>query len=332
MEQNTKELARLTAARWYARLQASDCAQSERAEFETWLHQSEDNLEAFRKAERLASVVAVAVQSDPRFAQLAELALEQPRGFNTSRWRVAAALTIGIGLALAGLVNRNQSGDAQLAVEHHNATKQQQRFVLQDGSVVYLDVDSRVSVRMAKSQRMVEVVEGRAYFEVVHDASRPFLVNAGALRTTDLGTRFQVSVTDKNDVSVTLVEGAVQVSDRKDSGVWRQTLSPGEQVLLKSGSSALEKMEVDASAITSWSTGRLVFKGTPLATVLDEVNRYSDCKIHLGDATLASIPIGGNFIAGGDSEQVIDALAAVLPLRVVRVGTNEIVLFHRNDT
>jgi len=195
-----------------------------------------------------------------------------------------------------------------------------------------LDVDSRLSVRMSSKLRTVDLLEGRAYFDVVHDASRPFLVNAGMLRTTDLGTRFQVAVTEKEDVSVTLVEGAVQITDRQESGRLQQVLSPGEQVLLKSGSSALEKQDVDASAITSWSTGRLVFKGTPLATVLDEVNRYSDCKIHLGDASLASIPIGGNFIAGGDSEQVIDALAAVLPLRVVRVGTNEIVLFHRNDT
>jgi len=332
MEQNMNELARLTAARWYARLLASDCTQTERAEFEKWLHLSQENQEAFRVAEKLASVLSGAGQSDPRFAKLAESALEKQRGFNISRWRVAAAVTIGIGLALAGVVSRNSFSDVERVVEHYNSSKQQQRFVLQDGSVVYLDVDSRLSVRMSSKLRTVDLLEGRAYFDVVHDASRPFLVNAGMLRTTDLGTRFQVAVTEKEDVSVTLVEGAVQITDRQESGRLQQVLSPGEQVLLKSGSSALEKQDVDASAITSWSTGRLVFKGTPLATVLDEVNRYSDCKIHLGDASLASIPIGGNFIAGGDSEQVIDALAAVLPLRVVRVGTNEIVLFHRNDT
>jgi len=331
MEENTKRLARSSAARWYARLQASDCTPSEHAEFEIWLHSSPDNLQAYQKAEALVSAVSAAAKSDSRFVDLGSAAKARPNDSSLSGWRVAAVLMIGVGIAITGLASLNPIGATVQVTEHNNASKQQQRYVLEDGSVAFLDVGSRMSIRMSKAKREVTLLAGRAYFEVVHNEYRPFLVNAGAVRTTDLGTRFQVSLSAA-DVSVTLVEGAVEVSDQSDKGQWQQTLRPGEQVMLATGSTTLEKRDVDAAALTSWSTGRLMFKGTPLASALDEVNRYSDCKIHLGDASLASIPIGGNFIAGGDSAQVIDALAAVLPLRVVHVGTNEILLFRRNDT
>jgi len=329
MEENTTEMSRMAAARWYARLRAPDCTQLERKEFDEWLRQSEDNAAAYRKAEKLACMLAAAARNEDRFSDLATSALAKPLVSNITRWRVAAVLTLGIALALAGVASRH-AGNAELMVNHFNSGKQQQRYALADGSVVYLDVGSRISIRMTKAHRSVDLLEGRAFFEVTHDEHRPFYVNAGELKTVDVGTRFQVSLSDSHDVSVTLVEGAVRISDQKDSGKWNQTLLPGEQALLKAGTATLLKRDVDATSLTSWSTGRLVFKGTPLQEALEEVNRYSDCKIHLGDATLASIPIGGNFIAGGDSTQVIDALAAVLPLRVVRVGSNEIVLFQRN--
>jgi len=136
---------------------------------------------------------------------------------------------------------------------------------------------------------------------------------------------------DSNLVSVTLAEGAVAVSDRATSSDWSETLAPGEQLKISTATGVKEKLNVDTTALTSWSHGRLIFKDSPLTEVLDELNRYAATKIRIGDNRLASIPIGGDFIAGGSSEQVVDALAALLPLRVVYIGPNEIVLFHRYE-
>lgn len=329
MEKNTIELAKVAAVRWYARLRAPDCTQSERNEFEKWLKTSAEHAKAYGRAEKLADMVTLAAKQDQRFIGLADAALTRRSLPDISRWHVAAVLIAGTALALFGVANLSGLRDAEVLTAYHNSTKQQQRYVLQDGSVVYLDVNSSMVVSVSKARRSVKLHEGRAYFEVIHDAQKPFLVDAGAVRTTDLGTRFEVALSHAHDVSVTLVDGAVEITDQAQRGKWQQNLVPGEQVTLKAGTMSLEKHSVDAEAVTSWSSGRLVFKGTPLNVALEELNRYSDCKILLGDSSLASIPIGGNFIAGGDSAQVVDALAAVLPIRVVRVGPNEIVLFQR---
>jgi transmembrane sensor len=91
------------------------------------------------------------------------------------------------------------------------------------------------------------------------------------------------------------------------------------------------KRAVDAQAVTSWSRGRLVFRGTPLGEALQEVNRYGSRKVRLGDPDLAELPVGGNFIAG-ETDLIVSAFAAVLPLRVAEGSTGEIILFRRYKT
>ena len=88
------------------------------------------------------------------------------------------------------------------------------------------------------------------------------------------------------------------------------------------------KRAVDAQMATSWSRGRLVFRGTPLGEALQEVNRYGSRKVRLGDPDLAELPVGGNFIAG-ETDLIVSAFAAALPLRVAEGSTGEIILFRR---
>ena len=98
----------------------------------------------------------------------------------------------------------------------------------------------------------------------------------------------------------------------------------------KTGGAIPVKTTVDSYMATSWSRGRLVFRGTPLGEAIEEVNRYSTRKVRLADPSLASLPVGGNFIAG-DSELILSAFAAALPLRSVDGGGGEILLFRRYE-
>jgi transmembrane sensor len=199
---------------------------------------------------------------------------------------------------------------------------------LSDGSVVSLDVASEISVRITETERQIALVEGRAVFDVAHDAMRPFVVSAADSRTTALGTVFQVQRQGHN-VVVTLAEGKVAVTGRSDSASWQETLIPGEQITIDpEASTRPRKRAVDASMSTAWTRGRLVFHGTPLDEALAEVNRYSARKVRLGDPSLGGLSVAGNFIAG-DSEAAVSAFAAMLPLRAVDGSGGELILFRR---
>ena len=329
MDQKTTEQPAAEAARWYVRLRAEDCTLGEREAFQAWLGQSPAHARAYEHAKAVSRRVSGMSQQDPRLRQLAAAALADvatsPR---TTSWRFAAALVLGVGLAALLAVRQFDPGRAAIA-HYANSSLQQQLILLPDGSRVHLDVGSRLDVQMTPTGRALALREGRAYFEVAHDASRPFAVLANGVRTVALGTRFQVALAPEH-VTVTLAEGSVAVSHQDGSGS-RETLRPGEQLRLGNDGADPVRLHVDAAQLLGWSTGRLVFRGTPLADVLDEINRYAPVKLRMGDESLGKVSVGGTFVAGADSAQVANALAAALPLNAVRVGAREIVLFRRYD-
>lgn len=328
------------ATRWYARLCAPDCSAAERRAFRQWLEVAPDHERAYQAVVRTADRVKQQVQIDPRLQALAAQALEKSAvsrrgGFTTtvrSHWRSAAVMLFSVGAtALLASKLAQQPNDSSPMASYVNTETRQQQIQLSDGSTLHLDVGAEVTVVMSPEERRLELGKGRAYFEVAHDKTRPFSVSAAGTRTVALGTRFEVALLPQA-VNVSLAEGSVAITDTAAPGRWREVLAPGQQLQIHADHDQREKIQVNADVIASWSQGRLVFDGMPLGQVLDEINRYASIKVHLGDSELANIPIGGNFVAGADSNEFVETLAAVLPLRSVRTGENEIVLFQRYET
>ena len=319
----------LAAARWKARLLAGDCTAAEREAFEAWRRADVSHENAFAAAERVTDAVDALHLVDPRFQTLVDEALRGHDRMKSARrrWALPAAAAAG----LAGLmVALRFAPDAGLAAEPvvYQADIDTPRTVrLEDGSIVNLDVGSRVQVVMTQDRRDVRLLAGRAVFDVEHDRTRPFIVSAAGFDTTALGTRFQVDLQEA-EVVVTLSEGRVAVDRDSPGHALNERLEPGEQLRINRATTKHTKTLVDTHVATSWSEGRLAFRSTPLRVALDEVNRYSHRKVRLGDPTLAAMPVAGNFIAG-DSESVVTALTALLPLRVVVSSDDEVILFRR---
>ena len=334
------------AARWHAHLAADDCTDFERAEFERWRASSRRHADAYRGAEALSVQLAQLARLDGRLKSMADDAFAMgsddevgagPRDVvvpalrtlpgRARRWKVPAALAAAIVVALVGVQLSAYLTRPAPPVTYASSQQARRDVALADGSLVHLDVESEISVRLSKGQRQIVLVEGRALFEVAHDKTRPFVVSAGQSHTTALGTHFQVQ-REGQQVLVTLAEGSIAVASDAEQAPWREMLVPGEQISLTTDGQVHVKRAVDAQVATSWSRGRLVFRGTPLGEALKEVNRYGSRKVRLGDPDLADLPVGGNFIAG-ETDLIVSAFAAVLPLRVSEGSAGEIILFRR---
>lgn len=346
MEKNPSEITIHQAAKWYARLHAPDCVNAERVDFQRWLEIDPCHAQAYESVRSAASLISDKWASDPRMAALAAEALGSPAVGKESandksskssgslkyiRHIAAAVFCIGIGLFFTTYQNHRAVDQAQTEVYvNHEMTRK--RLDLIDGSVVHLDVGAKINVTMTSSERRLELESGRALFDVAHDKTRPFSVSALGSQVVALGTCFQVELKEQERaVNVILAEGSVSVSDISGAGAWREILVPGQKLKIDSQLNSHLKMNVNTDALTSWSKGVLVFDGMPLGNVLEEFNRYAQTRVVLGDNTLATIPIAGNFIAGGDSSEFVETLTAILPLRSVRTGANEIVLFQTHE-
>lgn len=344
MNTTTTEATLEEAARWSARLCAPDCSESDRAEFERWMLVDESHADAFAATQLLSDGVGLLADVDAELAAMADEAYamadagDPPAAWATPpraiqalrqttrrrRWVVPASLAAGVVAAVVGFSvlqphHQAPSGDLYSAIESSR------RIELADGSIVQLDIGSEMRVALTPHERRIDLDRGRALFEVAHDSTRPFSVSAARSRTTALGTRFQVQ-NDADTVTVTLTEGSVAVEGLGAREPHRERLVPGDQLrIAPERDGAWDRRHVDSEVVTSWSHGRLVFRGTPLSEALNEINRYSKVQVHLGEPDLGRLLVSGNFIPG-DNRSIASAIASVLPLRPIESG-NEILLF-----
>ena len=308
--------AREQAEAWYARLMAPDCSHLERDAFERWRSQP-GHAEAYAATERLLAGVNTLANRDPRVEALMQRARRRPvtparRTRRWGAWAVAASMVFAVALGLHfGPALLTEPDPVQYAAAGEGRT-----LTLEDGSSVQLDVASRFTASLGRKQRSLELQEGRALFEVAHDAARPFVVRVGGGSVTALGTRFQVQ-REGERITVMLAEGTVAVARQvgQAGGPQQIHLQPGQQLRWSGDNMDWTLRHADTEAALGWTRGRLIFRGTPLADVVAEVNRYSARKLVLSDPSLARLPVHGNFVAG-DAGTVVAALGAVLPVRV----------------
>jgi transmembrane sensor len=324
------------AARMYARLQAVDCTPAEHDAARAWQEADSSHRQAFELAKRVSTDIG-ALANDERFdSKLQALADEAFAAYparsvgprRSTQWRIAAGLAATLFVAIVAWQMPSLVTAPSQSIAYESLPYERRVVTLEDGSIVQMDVNTRLAVRMSPQRRQIDLLSGRALFEVAHDSTRPFSVSAAGSRTTALGTKFQVQ-RDDTKVLVTLTQGSVQVDHgaRQSGSTWHERLVPGEQLSIDTVNNGHSRQLVDVHAMTSWTLGRHIFRGTSLQAAIDEVNRYADKKVRLGDPSLANLPVAGNFLVG-DSKVVVTAFAAVLPLRVVSAGDRELILFR----
>lgn len=217
-----------------------------------------------------------------------------------------AAVAFGPGL-LQAITNSNPP-----RVIYATAVGQQNRIALPDGSSVQLNTNSVLEVAFLSRERRIRLVRGEAYFDVAHEAGRPFVVFADNSAVRAVGTEFAVRV-ETEQVDVTVVEGAVELfSDLTVMATPDEPpfalLAARQTASVSPGSSSIRSLpEQELERALSWRTGVLAFEGDPLEDVIAEVSRYTDELIVVDDPELLRLRIGGRF-GIGETDALLEAL------------------------
>lgn len=161
-------------------------------------------------------------------------------------------------------------------------------ITLPDGTRVWLNADSRLTYPASfhGPKRQVELI-GEAYFEVAHDASRPFVVNVRDARVNVLGTRFNIRAYDAEPLETALLEGAVAFNH----GTASRVLKPGEQAVVGTDGT-FSVMPANLEQVMAWQKGYFYFEDTPIGNIMDELARWYDTDVdYVGD--LSDLTFGG---------------------------------------
>jgi transmembrane sensor len=193
------------------------------------------------------------------------------------------------------------------------------RIALEDGSAMTLAPQTIVRQNFDGSRRLIELLSGDAYFEVVPDAARPFLVLARWLTVRALETAFSVEALDGRALSVLVVRGFVDVtSSTGASASTRGRRLEANMQMVSSSAGSLSALPVPPDALRrsqAWRDGMLAFEDESLADVAAQFQRFSAVRIEIADEALARAPVTGVF-AANDPKGFAHAIAASLDARV----------------
>lgn len=305
------------AADWFVRLNVGTIETEELEAFSIWKKADPQNRAAYERLDDINKSM-LALQDDPDLRAAAAEALargperkpaRRRSGARRSRIMIAALAAACVVVAVLGWSFATRA-------DYVTGVGQTLSARLEDGSRIQLNTDTRLRVRYTRGERRIELLRGQAFFEVAHNAQRPFVVEAAGTEVRALGTRFDVRRIGQ-EVHVTLAQGSVEIRDPKvRPAPWR--LSPGQTLAVAPAAPpTVAPKAVDVATATSWTTGKLRFDNVTLAEAVAELNRYSEDKIVLGEGVPADRRINGVF-AADDRGGFIAAVSSLYGLDTVR--------------
>lgn len=164
------------------------------------------------------------------------------------------------------------------------------KLILADGTQVWLNANSRLIYPTAFKGKNREVeLQGEGYFKVTHDAYHPFIVKAGDMLTSVLGTEFNVNAFDQSNPHVTLVEGSVKVSSvlthKTETQVAGKIIVPGEDAVLNEQGKIIVS-HVDTDDVACWKDGIQLFNDASLREIVLQLGSWYNVNVVCHDESL----------------------------------------------
>lgn len=315
------------ACAWIAQFDGAEPSEADLEAFREWVNRSPRHREAIGRLSCLWGELNL----------LKHLAVPRPREqIRHWKWRTTAALAgttlLAISLLFIWLGGNSRSESPVLYATDIGEFRE---IDLPDGSTVQLNTGSQLRVKFSDRRRDLQLLAGEAYFDVIHDAERPFVVDVDGRSVRAIGTAFSLR-RNGDSLEVLVTEGVIELAKR-GPGVTplgeRKTVlgavKQGQRVRLADTLELVEPVsKEDLARKLSWRSGMLSFAGEPLALVIDEIGRYTKTRIVINDPSLRELRIGGYFRVG-DVDAMLEVLEAGFPISVYRENDGTVSLHAR---
>lgn len=226
-------------------------------------------------------------------------------------WRSIAAVAAVVLVAFLFLqspLRRAQDSTQLIALITQPTQKKQVR--LADGSLVWVNAGSTLRYPKIFSGGLREVyLSGEAYFDIAHDASKPFIIHTGTTITRVLGTAFNIKEDKKtHTIKVTVTRGKVSVADGDHLlGI----LTPDQQISFNSENNKVVKAHVDAEQAISWRQKDLQFEDISFGDAVAQLQEQFHVKIAFSNDKLRNCRFSGTSLNGEELNKVLDVICAI---------------------
>jgi transmembrane sensor len=298
------------AVRWAIRLDAEPLDDAEQRALDAWLAEDERRRGALLRAE------AALAYLDRGRALAVPLSIDEAEDEDASPRFGRRFFLIGGG-AVGGLCAAGIAGMLfwPRGVEEIQTVRGEVRRVpLADGSFASLNTASKIQVAMADTRRNIRLDQGEVWFQVAHDRSRPFIVEAGDVRVQAVGTAFSVRRRD-GGADVLVTEGVVEtwVVGRENQ---RTRIAAGARGFVSDAAPRIEVAQAPEAVdrALAWRVGDIALNGETLSYAVEEINRYNQSQIVIDSPALGREPLVGYFRTD-DPENFARAVASMMGAR-----------------
>lgn len=186
----------------------------------------------------------------------------------------------------------------------------QYQLTLTDGTKVWLNAASSITfpVTFSKAERKV-VVNGEAYFEVAHNAGKPFIVVTGNQEITVLGTHFNVKGYDEDaGISTTLLAGSIRIKNLTSGKA--DLLSPGQQAKIYRNKNDINIKTVNTEDAISWKNGYFLFDNQEIKSIMKIMSRWYDVDVEYKNSNKHD-RFGGTFSRSANMSEILNNLERI---------------------
>ena len=244
----------------------------------------------------------------------------------------ATVLLVGMAGALGWHSGTTRAPEARADSSQSFEQPRVRHTQLPDGSSVDLAARTSLSVQYTPQQRTLKLENGEAFFSVAPNHERPFVVKTSAVQVRAVGTKFDVR--EENDrVMVTVVQGIVDVSptDQDGKGAVRPIrLNAGNEVTWLKHSGERIVRSTSPERALAWRDGRLDYVNETLATVVSDINRYSNTRIVIQDPNVEKMTYTGTVLLQSIDEW-LHAMPSEFPIKVVHEPSQVALVTLRTD-
>jgi transmembrane sensor len=319
------------ASEWLLRMDNPERTEEDVNEWLRWCDEDPQNLAAFEAFQGdwrdLDALKTTSSANDPIRPTA------RPSRSNLQWRRPIVFVAIAAGAALVALGFTWFAREHGLPIPHQQvaAAETNRAATLPDGSRVILSAQTSINVDYNGSRRNLQLSAGEAYFKVQHDKNHPFVVHAGDISVTAVGTAFDVR-RESDRVTVTVEEGIVEIAGSAFAKMglpttWRA--EAGYQLTYSSNGRTAMISSVDTSSALEWRSGELAYVWEPLGAVVDDLNRYSAHKVIIKDPAVATLRFTGTVFTASLTDWV-KAVEQAYPVRADTTANGDIVLVARH--
>lgn len=182
------------------------------------------------------------------------------------------------------------------------------QVVLPDGTKVWLNSASSLKfpIEFTGNERRVSLT-GEAYFEVAKNKDKPFFVDINKAQVRVLGTHFNIAAyQDDNDITTTLLEGAVQVK----SNTQLSAIKPGEQAVIDNNTNTIRVKTANIEQTMAWKNGYFKFADEDIRSIMKQLSRWYDFDVEYRDE-FPNVRLGGTFYRSKSINELLSYMEEV---------------------